>query len=78
MKQGVKACVFFYIPTFFLHNLQKKKRMKMFPKKQKRLEGRFDSSSPFMVTRRKDVGGAVVSTSSPCSLHPEVEYNVLC
>lgn len=32
----------------------------MFPKKQKRLEGRFDSSSPFMATERKDVGGVAV------------------
>lgn len=63
---------------FFSPHHTKKKRMKMFPKKQKRLEGRFDSSSPFMVTERKDVGGAAAPTSSACSLHPEVEYNVLC
>lgn len=30
----------------------------MLPKKQKRLEGRFDTSSPFMVTEREDMGGA--------------------
>lgn len=30
----------------------------MLPKKQKRLEGRFDTSSPFMVTEREGVGVA--------------------